>query len=157
MAFKPDEFMAQQFQPREAEVALPDLAQWFDGEPVWQVRSLTANEIWRAKSAGLRRDNAQAFVDAIKGKNKSAKSEEFQNLFGLTSDETETEVVIRQEMLAVGSVPSIDISIAVKLGEVHGIYFQLLTDKILELSGQGQEEKKQKASTASTKSKALSS
>ncbi len=158
MGFKTDAFMSAQFEARLAEVDCADIADWFDGEPKWTVRGLTANEIWKCKNAGARRDNAKAFVEALSKGSKADKAEEFAKAFGV-SDDVEAEVVIRQEMLAIASVdPEIDITVAVKLANVHGIVFQKLTDKILELSGQGQiEQGKPKASTAKQKSKAPSS
>lgn len=157
MGFNNDAFMGQQFEARTEDVAVPELAAWFDGDPVWQVRCLTADEFFKAQQAGARRDNTKAFVDALTKGSKQAKQNEFLKVFGIDSDPA-AETVIRHEMLAFGSVePTCDITLAVKLANVHGVLFKKLTDKILELSGQGQiEQGKQKPATAIQKSKARS-
>lgn len=153
MAFRADRFLNAAYEPRTARLDVPELKAWFDEdeEPTWLVRSLTANEIWQAKNAGARMDNAKALVDAIKGSSKNAKSAEFSKIFGF-SDDTEVEVAIRQEMLTKGTVePEIDVSVAVKIGNFNGVLFQRLTDKILELTGLGQvEQGKPQASTKRT-------
>ena len=138
MAFKAEAFAAQVFEHRTEAVPVPGLATWFDGEAVWTVRGLTAHELARATEAADKRSNAAAVLEALVGGSKAEKVRELREAMALT-DATPAEVSKRLEMLTTASVdPAIDHSTAVQIAERFPVEFYQLTNKITQLTGQGQ-------------------
>lgn len=150
MSFDAKQFMAAKFEPRTAQVSLPGLADWFDGEPVWTVRGQTANEVAQAMDAGNKHKNIDTVISAI-GAN-TDQINELRKAIGIDKD-THVEVIKRLEQLVQCSVdPVITLDIAVKLGETRPIELYQLTNKITELTGLGMDVKKPKASGATATS-----
>jgi len=144
--FNLDKFSQAQFTPRQEEVSLPALGDFFDGDPVWVVRGLTANEIAKANDSSTRSDQMDSLIKAITSASKIKQVEEFRKAFGVTED-VNKEVIKRIEHLVLGSVsPKIEMPIAVKLAETFPIEFYDLTNKIMRLSGMGMEAEKPKPS-----------
>lgn len=146
MSFNQQAFMKAQYQPRTADVDVPGLAAYFEGEenPVWTVKGQTASEVAKAIEAATKNKNISSVLEAI-GSSK-IKVDELKEAIGI-SDDTPRDIVKRLEQLAQCSVsPEIDLSCAVKLAESHPIEFYILTNKIVELTGLGMDLKKPKTS-----------
>lgn len=145
-------FLGSQLCQREAEIAVPELAQWYaEGEePLWVVRGLTAAELARAREAAERSDSVKALIGALAGDGDKAAA--LRDAMGLNDDEVPADVSRRIEMLAAGSVnPSIGTDnrdAAVRLAETFPVTFYSLTNKIQELTGMGAEPGKRRRSGA---------
>jgi len=146
-------FINANFANREASVAVPALAEFFpDGcDPVWTVRGLTAAEMARANEAISSHAAIKKVVEAIAAGADKAKT--VMDTLGLTGDEVPADISRRIEMLAAGSVwPALGADhrdVAVRLAESFPVVFFELTNKILELTGQGAEVGKRKPSGSS--------
>jgi hypothetical protein len=139
------------FTQREASIAVPELAEWFDKgeEPVWIVRGLTAAELGRAsQAASTRAATLSALVNAMAGE--GDKANEIRKAMGLSDEEVPEDVSRRIEMLVAGSVsPKLtqdQRDVVVKLAESFPTTFYALTNKITNLTGQGAELGKRKPS-----------
>ena len=138
MAFREVAFNSATFVHRTEAVAVPGLADWFDGEPVWTVRGLTAHEFARCVEAAEKRNTSGALMEALMAGSKTEKVRELREALALT-EETPAEISKRLEMLRIGSVdPAISHDMAVKLAEVFAIEFYQLTNVVTRLTGQGQ-------------------
>ena len=140
MGFKARRFGKAKFEHRTEAVAVPDLAQWFDeGEaPEWIVRGLTHAEIAKANEAVNSNKAIAETVAKLVGGNAKEKAEAVQAIFQV-DDTTPDDTVRRIAQLVAGSVsPEVDQPTAVKFAEVYPVEFMVLTNKIMELSGQGQ-------------------
>lgn len=137
-------FLSAALSPRELETAVPELVgTLFDaeGEPaVWTVRGLTAAELGRAKQAseeGL--DTIKALVQAMAGD--GDKAAQIRKAFGLGDDDVPQNISYRIELLAAGSVsPALGAQnrdVVVKLAEAFPITFYDLSNKVLNLTGEG--------------------
>lgn len=138
MTFDANAFNKAKFKPRTAQVKVDSLKDFFDGDPVWEVRGLTANEIAKANEAEEKNKNMSTIVDVLDSVDGSDKVKELRQSLGLTSD-SHPETVKRLEQFVVASVnPEITLDVAVKIATVYPVEFYLLTNKIVELTGQGQ-------------------
>lgn len=138
-------FLSAALSPRELETAVPELVGTLfdtDGEPaVWTVRGLTAAELGRAKHAseeGL--DTIKALVQAMAGDG-SDKAMQIRKAFGIGDDDVPQNISYRIEVLAAGSVsPALGAQnrdVVVKLAEAFPTTFYDLSNKVLNLTGQG--------------------
>ena len=150
MSFNKTRFMKQKFEPREAEIELPALADWFDlpeveegaekSLPTWTVRGLKGNELANVISASDKEKNLSSVIEAIGSS--SAKITELKEAMGLGED-THEDILKRLEQLVLGSVdPVVDSEVAVRLAETFPIEFYMLTNKITLLTGMGMDIKK---------------
>lgn len=137
--------------PREAEIDVPELADFFGkGEkPIWRVRGLTGAELGRCNEMAEKgADNVRALVRALAGDGDKAAS--IRQTVGLDDESVPPDVSRRIEMLAIASVsPAIGRDhrdTAVKLSEAYPTVFYSLTNRILNLTGQGAELGKPKRS-----------
>lgn len=157
MTFDLAKFQAASLAPREAAVPVPDLAHFFlDGaEPVWIVRGLTGEQIARSNEANARYAAIAATVQAL-ANTAAAKAETveaLQSLIGYGADVPE-DLAKRFDHLVYGSVnPVIDRPTAVRLFSGYPIVAYTLTNKILELTGQGPDVGKSPHSTVTPESK----
>lgn len=136
-------FLSAALAPRELDTAAPELVgTLFDTaeEAVWKVRGLTAAELGRAKQAseeGL--DTVKALVQAMAGD--GDKAAQIRKAFGLGDDDVPQNISYRIEVLAAGSVsPAIGTEnrdVVVKLAEAFPTTFYDLSNKVLNLTGQG--------------------
>jgi len=135
--FEVDRFASAEITPRTDSVPVPDLKDWFDGEPVWKVRALTFDELARAEEAADRSATLTKLVESIVSSNASEKVAAIKGALGLTDDVPQN-AIRRMEMLVAGSVePEVDLTVVVKLANVYPVVFKQLTDKIITLTGQG--------------------
>lgn len=152
MSFKADAFNRAQFKPRTVKVALPDLADWFEGEPAWTVRGLSGPEMAQCTDAAARNRSRAAMAEGLLSEDQTAQIEAMRELLGVGAAVPD-DIAKRLEMLVLGSVePVIDHSTAVKLCTHFPVEFYNLTTKIMELTGMGSEVGKPRASTATRKS-----
>ena len=137
-------FLSAALSPRELETAVPELVGTLfdtDGEPaVWTVRGLTAAGLGRAKHAseeGL--DTIKALVQAMAGD--GDKAAQIRKAFGLGDDDVPQNISYRIEVLTAGSVsPALGAQnrdVVVKLAEAFPTTFYDLSNKVLNLTGQG--------------------
>lgn len=136
--------------PRQARVPVPDLAHWFsDGaEPVWTVRGLTGAEIAKANDAASRTKLFAATVEALASAAHSDQADALKSLLGADGEPPE-DLAKRFDHLTFGSVdPAISRESAVLLFSAFPVVAFQLTNKILELTGQGPDLGKLQRSTA---------
>jgi hypothetical protein len=141
MGFDAEKFLNTRLQPRTADVPVPGLADWFDGEdpPVWQVRGITGQELGQAKQAVESRKDIAALVAGILGGQSREKADAARKIMNL-DDTVPAHVALRIHLVRLGSVaPESDEDLAVKLCTCFPVEFELIAKKILELTGQGQE------------------
>ncbi len=139
MAFLTKEFIRTKFEPRTADIPVPDLKQWFDGDDlVWRVRGLDGNELGRCNA--LAEKNRRSITEIAEGLT-SGKSAELigtvRQLVGL-GDDIPMEVAQGIEYLICGSVnPECDLDLAVKLNLNFPVEFRQLVHRIIHLTGMG--------------------
>lgn len=146
-------FMQAQLAPRQEEVPVPELAEWFaKGQaPVWVVRGLAGAELGRANEAA---DNGgerlRTAVAALAGEG-TEKASALKALLGVSDDEVPKDISRRIELLTWGSVaPALGANgrdVAVRLAEAFPVTFYTLTNRILNLTGKGSEPGKAKRSS----------
>lgn len=135
MTFKSKEFLAQKFDPREEVVRVPDLADWFDGEPVWRVRGLTGQELGKSNIAAEKSREIRAILEGLASKSSKRISEAINDL---VDPDTPIDIAKRISMLQLGSVdPVCSEQLALKVCKTFPVEFYTLTTKILELTGKG--------------------
>lgn len=107
----------------------------------WIVRGLTACEIAQANDFADNNENLNIIATALISK--PEKIEAIKKLVGVLDDDTPKDFAKRLYRLVLCSVdPVIDTHEAVIFSQAFPIEFQLLTNKILELTGQGMDIKK---------------
>lgn len=130
------------FEPRQCDVALPSLADFFkDSEPVFVVRGLTANELARADEAARKgkmiSDLVEKLLESQGGKEKAAALLDAAGL----SNAIDPPQIIKQRIehvrMAVVS-PALELQHVIKLADAFPIEFTRLANAVLEMTGQGQ-------------------
>lgn len=125
-------------EPRTESVAVPELAEYFDGDgdPIWTVRGLDGQEVYHVRSAFDRDRMIARVVERFAGTTKD-KLDGIEELFGI-GNEVNEEASKRIELLLLGSVsPKLDRPAAVKLLKSFPTTAGQLTDTILKLTGFG--------------------
>lgn len=145
--FNANAFNNAQWSPRTEAIAVPDLIDFFDGaEPMIKVRGLTANELARCNEAATKRSNINLVISQL------ALSQEhlsdIKKLLG-NSDDVPGEIAKRLEMLTLAAIdPKFTLDTVIKLADCFPLLFYELTNKILNLTGQGKVQEKPKPSGA---------
>ena len=154
MTFDRKKFLNTKFQPREAEIEVKDMADFFGGDrPVFTVRGLTGQELGRCNEASQRNKNISGILDGLLSSQDQAKKDAVAKLIGI--GETPADIAKRLEQLQIGSVePKVDWELSVRICETFPIEFYQLTNKILELTGQGHVPGKPKPSGKTAESSA---
>jgi hypothetical protein len=142
--------------PRQAAVPVPDLRFFFPegADPVWVVRGLTGEEIARANESNQRSGLIAAAVQALSNaaSAKAEQTEALQALIGYGTDVPQ-DLAKRFDHLVFGSVdPAIDRETAVRMFNSYPIVAYQLTNRILELTGEGPDLGKLPPSTATPES-----
>jgi len=147
MGFNLEGFRSVEAQPRTEAVRVDDLADWFDGEPIWTVRGLTYDEIAKADAAADKTKTLTALVESLASSDSvREKVTLMKDVLGF-GDDSSPQAIRRLEMFVIASVdPVIELDVAVKLSNTNPVIFKELTDKIFVLTGQGQILGKQKPS-----------
>lgn len=139
MTFNLKKFESASFKDRQESVPVPGLSEFFPDKDsaIWVVRGLTHAEISQAAENVTVVRNVEAMVDAISGTAKE-KADAIKGMLGVGGDDVPQETKKRLEYLVMGSIdPVITLDIAVKLSSAFPIEFGMLTNKILNLTGQG--------------------
>ena len=140
MAFDVKKFMKTSFSPREAEVEVPDMKEFFgeSEKPIFKVRGLTGPELARVHDAQDKHKDLAGILDAIASNVSEDKIAGIVKTLGLSTD-TPAEIVRRLEMFTLGVLePKVDLDVAVKIADTFPIEFYSVTSKISELTGKGQ-------------------
>ncbi|MBN1664836.1 MAG: hypothetical protein JW943_14645 [Deltaproteobacteria bacterium] len=148
MGFDTKAFLKAKFKPRTEAVPVPELTDFFpNGEsPLWTVRGLTGQELGFASEAAERTKNITAIIDGLVAGNHESKTKAVRDLLGI-GGQTPTDIAKRIEHLTMGSVnPPCTQELAVRLCETFPIEFYQLTNRIMALTGRGQEPGKSKPS-----------
>lgn len=151
MPFNLEKFEAANLAPRTTDIELPALAVFFgkDEKPIFTVRGLNANELFKGMEASQKQKTMGALVEAMATQKEQVSA--MRKALGL-SDATPGEMAKRLEMLVAGCVaPVVSLPVAVKLAEHFPVEFMQLTNAITELTGKGSEMVKQKATTQKAK------
>ena len=136
--FDNKKFMKTRYQHRTEGVPVPDLADYFEGDPVWIVRGLTGAELGRAAEAADRSKAVVAIIEALTSDSSKDKADAVKELMGIGGT-TPQDIAKRIEHLVLGSVdPKCTMDMAVKLAETHPIEFYQVTNMIMKLTGMGQ-------------------
>ena len=152
MRFEPEK-LSQELEAREEEVVCNELKTLYEPPPeedlVFRVRGLSGNDLVAVSS---KRDT-NAFVEmlsnALAEKNGKDGGAAIRGLLGIFSDELHPELKYRVELVVRGAVePVIDYPLAAKLAKDFYVVLHRLSEKVLELTGQGARLKK-KSSIAS--------
>lgn len=136
MTFDIQKFEAAKPKPRTEEVRLPELAGFFDGDPVWVVRGLEGKGLAEANAAV---DTNRALVELMKrlGGGAKAQAEAAMAALGI-SEKVPDDLVRRHAILRLGSIePTLNQAQVVRFARHWPVEFYTLTNKILELTGQG--------------------
>ena len=140
MAFDEKKFMNTQFVPREKDIGVPDMKEFFgkDEKPVFRVRGLTGNELARVHEAIEKHKGIAGLIEKIMVGNTEEKIDAVRNALGVSAEVPE-EIAKRLEMFVLGSVcPKISLEVAVRICETYPIEFYTVTTEITQLTGRGQ-------------------
>jgi len=163
MEFNLDKFGSTNFNAREEDVPVPDLAPFFEGKaekdehgkpkpPTWRVRGLTGPELGRVNEAQARNRDRRAIAEGLLSGKDDKVTEAVRALVG-DGEQVPDDIAKRIEMLVIGSVkPEVSHTTAVQLANAFPVEFYQLTTKITQLTGQGAEPGKPKRSSGKTTS-----
>lgn len=150
MGFRAESFRQAKLAARTAIVKVPELADWFDGDPEWTIRAPSSNDLARANDAKARLDRSEALAAALVHGSAGEVLREAQRALGRSKD-VEPDIARRLELLVACSVdPVCDMELAIKLAEFAPVQFFLLTNQILVLSGQGPAQAKKRSGSGAT-------
>lgn len=146
MPFNVEEFVSEDFKFRTEKIPVPEFKRFFkeNDEPAWEVRNLTAYEMAQIRGAMARnRQDLQAAIVKVL----NSMTEQTQDLKEKTdalikgmAERTPDDYVMRLRLLMYGSVnPAVTMELAKKVADVNFKVFDRLTDKILELTGEGKD------------------
>jgi len=154
MGFDVKKFDRAKFEDRTAEVRVNDLEEFFDDgdEAVFIVRGLTGEELARCHEAADRSKTIESVVQALSGTAGQDKIEAMREMLGV-SESVPDDLAKRLEQFAVGTVdPDLNHTQAVRFAETWPVEFYQITNKIMELTGQGRMVAKKKDSGRTAKS-----
>ena len=138
--FDTKRFMQEKFEPRTADVPMPELADFFDkGEtPVFKVRGLEGFEVGRAKEAAARNRNIKAILEGIVSQRSEDVKNAVRKLIG-ADDDVPQEIAEKIEFVLAGLVepPDWKLDNVLWLCRNFPVNFYALSQKILELTGLG--------------------
>jgi hypothetical protein len=139
MGFDIEKFRSTKFMPREEDISVPDLAEFFaeDEKPVWRLRGLTGPEMAKVNEAVTQNKNLAETLEKIVSQVASEKTEAILEALSLT-DNVPDDIVRRIALLKMGSVePKMTQEACVKMAEYFPVPFYSLTTKVIELTGHG--------------------
>ena len=146
MSFNTEKFERAKFKDRTESVPVaefsPDIAKFFDlkkGEkPAWTIRALTGEELAIANQAVSENKAIEAVIEAATSRMKKEKVEGIKELAGIATEKVPDDLVKRYSILEQGSVdPVCSHELAMKLAREFATVFNLLTNKIIILTGAG--------------------
>lgn len=131
-------FQKAQFVPRETEVTLDALVEAGFGDGVVKVRGLTAHELAEAEESASKGRLLSDLVERLSGSGKD-KVGALMDGIGYHQD-VPASLAKRLEHVRLGTVqPEMDLADIAKLAEVFPVEFSIMANKILELTGKGQQ------------------
>jgi len=148
-------FLQTQFIPREENVPVPDMKEFFPegGETIWKVRGLTGVELARANEAAERNKNISAILEGLVAQNKQEKVDSVKQLIGI-DEKVPNDIAKRVELCIMGSIePKADTELALKICTAFPVEFFEITNRITILTGRGHVPGKPKPSGETLKSK----
>jgi hypothetical protein len=152
--FDAKKFLKTKWTPRTEEVPVPDLAAFFPegAKAVWKVRGLTGQELGRSNEAAERNRNVAAILEGLASGAAKEQTEAVKELLGVGGS-TSQDIAKRLEHLVIGSVdPPCTPDLAIRLCETFPVEFFQITNRIVQLTGQGQMPGKQPPSGETPKS-----
>jgi len=122
MGFNLEGFRSVEAQPRTEAVRVDDLADWFEGEPIWTVRGLTYDEIAKADAAADKTKTLTALVESLASSDSvREKVTLMKDVLGF-GDDSSPQAIRRLEMFVIASVdPVIELDVAVKLSNTNPV------------------------------------
>lgn len=135
--FLADKFTEAKFEQKTEDIKLECLQEFFEEgqEPIFKVRGLNSVELHNAIEAGNRNKSIDNILKAVTTDKDQITA--VRKAMGISS-EVPGEIAKRIEMFVIGCVsPKINLSFAVKFSETFPIEFFHVTNKIVELTGQG--------------------
>lgn len=143
MAFDKKAFMKAKFEPRTEVLSIPALKEFFDAgeEPKFTVRGLDVYEFAAVKEAKLKSKNIDNLINILASE--PAQIEALKEAVGIVSNDVPGELASRIEALKLGLVdPEMDHQTIIIFAKRFPIDFWVVSQKVLELTGQGMELKK---------------
>jgi hypothetical protein len=137
MAFDLKKFRKEKFSARTEEVLLPELKNYFaDEKPVFKVRGMTGDEMYRVREAAEKRRDMQTIISKLTSGQGDQIAEALKELYG--DDTVPDEFVKRVEIVLIGCVePSLERQDVMKLFRNYPTQAGTLATKILFLTGEG--------------------
>lgn len=136
--FNTKKFLDTKFEPRTEEVKVPDLQDFFEGDPVWLVRGLTAHELAKADERASNVKSIANLAEALVQPGNTDKVKSIQAALGI-GDDTPKDLAKRFEHFVLGSLePKVEMDIAVKIAETFPVEFYQITNTIVRITGKGQ-------------------
>src|SRR5690554_989692 len=138
MAFDLKAFQKAQFVPREMDVTLDAVAEAGMGDGVVKVRGLTARELAEAEESAQNGKLLSDLVEKLAGSGKEKVGALMEGI-GFNQD-VPASLAKRLEHVRLGVMePQMDLADVAKLAEVFPVEFTILANKIMELTGKGQQ------------------
>ena len=140
MGFDLAKFEAARLEDRTEVVSVPELKEFFDdpSKSDWTVKALDAIELAEAREAKQRNRSLETLITGLMSTQSEDKAQAIKETLGISNEVAPDDYVWRVAVLRLGSVdPKLDEGQAVRIGKAHSVVFQKLTNKIVELSGQG--------------------
>lgn len=152
MSFDTQGFMRAAWVHRTQEVAVPEIAEYFTegAKPVFVVRGLSADELYKIRSASSRQKTLEGIAEGLAEGSKSGAAKAIKEALG-ASGALDPATPRAMETLIAGCVdPPCDLDMARLLMDKHGLIFMKLSDTIMTLTGQGGEVEKKAAPSGKT-------
>ena len=138
MPFDVNGFRGSVLKPREKEIPVPDLKDWYgDDEPVWIVRALTGEEFMRAMDSSNRYNMINAVTKALAtaGKMQAETVAAVEQMLGF-GNEVPPEMAKLIDCILYGTIkPEVDRSVVVRLYHYYPIVAWQIGNEVLRLTG----------------------
>jgi hypothetical protein len=155
MSFDLKSFLEVKFEPRTMDYPVPQLQEWFgkDEKPTWKIQGIDGAAIGRADEVAGNENLTAKLFDSLLAANTPEVVAQVKEMVGRSVDKPKS-IAKRIYHLQYGSVdPVCSLDLAVRVCDNFPILFIELTNAILNLSGQGMQPGKSKASGKTPKSK----
>ena len=140
MAFDIQKFSTANLVSIEVEIPVPELSMFFsspEDSPSWKVRGLTGHELSKVNEAVAANREISLLVEGLASGEAKVKIDAIKESLGITDRSTD-DIVRRIAILKAGSVePTISQELSVRLADAFPVTFFRLTNRILELTGEG--------------------
>ncbi len=140
MNFDIEKFDQAKIEDRTDTVPVPEFSEFFEDpeKPDWIVKALDGEQLAEARLAKERNRSLETLITGLTSRNSEDAIQAVKDILGVASDTAPDDYVWRVALLRLGSVdPKLDEGQVVRVAKANGVVFQKLTNKIIELSGQG--------------------